>query len=235
MEIIVLKTTNYKEKDAIVEGLDENGSHSFLVKGLQSPKCANIVLANKLIDVDIELQEGKYKHPIIKKSKTIASPYHMDDDLYTLASINLIDEITINLLQEDERTPLYTSLKEAIKVFQNKKADPLSISLIYFMKVLKESGYSFEANHCVRCDKKKGIATFSFSEGGFICKDCLTDDIELKLSKEAMISIRKAIIATEYKTIEELSFPVYKELIKELKVFVLDYLGVKLTSVDLFL
>ena len=235
MEIIVLKITNYKEKDAIIEGLTEEGSKSFLVKGLMSPKSTNIVIGNNLVYADIELQEGKYKYPIIKKSQILASPYHLNDDLENLAAINLIDEITLNLLQEDERGPLYEDLKEVVKRLQDKKISPLSLSLIYFMKVLSESGYSFEANRCVRCNTTKGIATFSFSEGGFICKNCLTEEIHLGLSKDAMISIRKAIILREYADIEELSFPVYKEILKELKTFVLDYLGVKLTSIELFI
>lgn len=235
MEIIVLKITNYKEKDAIIEGLTEEGNRSFLVKGLMSPKSTNIVLGNNLVYADIELQEGKYKHPIIKKSKIILSPYHLNDDLDTLAAINLIDEITLNLLQEEERGAIYGSLKEVIKKLQERIISPLSISLIYFMKVLEESGYSFEANRCMRCNTTKGIATFSFSEGGFICKNCLTEEIKLGLSKNAMIAIRKAIIAKEYEEIEELSFPVYKEILKELKTFVFDFLGVKLTSIELFI
>ena len=98
MEIIVLKNTNYKEKDAIIEGLSEEGTKSFLVKGLLSPKCSNIVLATNLIIADIELQEGKYKHPIIKKSQVMVTPYHLNDDIDILNCLNLIDEITLNLI-----------------------------------------------------------------------------------------------------------------------------------------
>ena len=139
MEIIVLKTTTYKEKDVILEGLSEDGTHSFLVKGLLSPKCSNIVLGSLLIHADIEIQEGKYKHPIIKKSQVIASPYHLDDDLNVLSTLTLIDEITVRLLQEDERATLYPWHKEAIKNYQDKTMDPLSMTLTYFVKVIKEN------------------------------------------------------------------------------------------------
>lgn len=235
MEIIVLKTTNYKEKDSILEGLSEDGTHSFLVRGLLTPKCSNIILANNLILADIEIQEGKYKHPIVKKSKLIASPYHIENQLDAMSALSLINEITLHLLQEDERAALFPWLKSAIIYFQNESIDPLSIALTYFMKVIKESGYSFEVNQCVRCGAKKNIVAFSFTDGGFICKSCLTDEISRNLSNEAMLAIRKAVNLNEYKDIEGLTHDIFNEILRELKVFILDYLGVRLTSTDLFI
>lgn len=231
MEIIVLKHTPYKEKDAILEALSEDGNNSYLVKGLMSPKSPNIVLSNVLVLADIELEEGKYKHPLVKKSKIISSPYHLGDTLDKLGAITLIDEITINLLQEEERVALYSDLKKLIKDIEKNKTDIRSLILIYFMKVLREAGYSFEVNKCVKCGTKKNIATFSFSSGGFVCKDCLEEE-SLNLSKEAMLSIRKAVLASGYQDIEELTDESFKEVLKALDEFVYDSLGVKLKSTE---
>ena len=86
----------------------------------------------------------------------------------------------------------------------------------------------------MRCDGKTNIVAFSFNDGGFICKKCITDEINRNLSNEAMLSIRKAVNLQEYKEIEYLNFDVFKEIMNELKSFALDYLGVKLTSISLF-
>ena len=234
MEIIVLKNTPYKEKDAIIDALTSEGAKSFLVRGLLSPKSSNIVLSNPLVIADVEVAEGKYKHPVIKKSQVIHSPYHLDDNLRFYSVTQLIGEITLNLLQEEERGSIYEDLKRAIVALKDQPSITSSILLIYFMRVIKQAGYSFEAQHCVNCMSKKDIVTFSFSDGGFICKNCLTEGITSRLSKDAMLSIRKAIIASDYKEIVELSDDALKELLNELKTFVFDYLGVKITSIDLF-
>ena len=235
MEIIVLKNTSYKEKDAIIEGLSEDGSHSFLVKGLLSPKSSNIILSNILVYADIEIQEGKYKHPIIKKSQVIHTPYHLEKEKSNLEVISLLDELTLSLLQEEERGAMFNLLKDAIICLEKERVDAKSIALIYFMQVIKEAGYSFEVNRCTRCGSKKSIAAFSFDEGGFICKDCLTEEVDLSLSKESMLAIRKATLLDHYEDVFELDDNSFKEILSKLKTFVLDYLGVKLISIGFFL
>ena len=235
MEIIVLKNTDYKEKDAIVEGLTQEGPKSFLVRGLKNPKSSNIALANNLVFADVEIEEGKYKYPIIKKSKVLALPYHLDDDVEKYGIASLLGEITLFLLQEDERGAMYDFLKECVIHLDNKDVDPKSIALIYFMRALREAGSSFEVNECMRCGGKKDIVAFSFSEGGFICRNCLSKEDDLSFDLPMMLSIRKAVIAEEIKTIPDLNKDGFIKILKLLRSYTLDYLGVKITSIDLIL
>ena len=51
-------------------------------------------------------------------------------------------------------------------------------------------------NHCVFCGTTKDIVTFSFKDGGFVCRNCLAEDTERNLNKTQMLLIRTAFNAS---------------------------------------
>ena len=64
MKLIILSKKDYKEKDSIITGINDEELITFSVKGLSSPKSKNAILANPLIIADVNMKEGNYKYPI---------------------------------------------------------------------------------------------------------------------------------------------------------------------------
>lgn len=196
MKIIVLSITPYKEKDAIVDAISEEGEIAFLAKGILDPKNKNAAMNNILLTADTELNEGNYKYPVLKSASIIENPMKVTNDYYYLSSLIFIAELTKLLLQDEEKNEIFESLIKSISALKKAK-QPWEILLAYTAKIFKIGGYEFEVNHCVFCGSKKEIVTFSFKDGGFVCQNCLEDDTERDLTKEQMLLIRSAFNTKE--------------------------------------
>ncbi len=235
MEIIVLSITPYKEKDSIVTGLSEDGVHSFLVKGLLSPKSRNIILSSPLVIADIEITEGNYKYPTIKSSKLITSPYKVDPTLEDMAVINLITEATRVLVQDEEKIILYDMLKGAILALKEQKTSVYQVLLTYLAYILKKTGYEFNVSGCVYCGTKNDIVTFSFEEGGFICKNCIDPETPRIFTPNQMKLIRNIFLAKDYTPFNNVDKEDALFVLNQIAIFIEDGIGIKLKTIKLFI
>ncbi len=235
MEIIVLSITAYKEKDSIVTGLSSDGVHSFLVKGLLSPKSSNIILSSPLVIADVEVSEGNYKYPTVKSSKLIASPYKLDPTLEDMAIINMITEATRVLVQDEEKIILYDMLKGAILALKEQKTDMYQVLLTYLAFILKKTGYEFNVTECVYCGTKNDIVTFSFEEGGFICKKCIDSDTPRIFTTEQMRLIRNIFLTKDYTPFKNVNKEDALFVLNQLAIFIEDGIGIKLKTIKLFI
>ena len=233
MEIITLKITNYKEKDGIIDAISSEGVISLLCRGIFDPKSSNALLNNPLTIAEIETSEGKYKYPVIKSSMLINSPINPHADLRYMSVLMLISEVTNFLLSDEEKPVIYNHLKDTIQTLKN-GIDPYRIAIVYLAQALKISGYDFLVNECVLCGNKKDIVTFSFNDGGFICRKCYTPDIPTPFNKNQMLALRESFVTDGshilYPDIsdEEMVFIIHK-----FKEFIQDSYGYHLKAVDL--
>ena len=233
MKIIVISITKYKEKDAIIDAIGEQGDITFLAKGVFDPKNKNAQINNPLTIAEIELNEGSYKYPVLKSATTEFVPMKLKNDYYYLGSLLLVAEATKTMLQQEEKERIFNSLSETIRALKEAK-EPWNILLAYFAKLITITGYELEVNKCVFCGTKQGIITFSFKDGGFVCKDCLEDDMERDLTNTQMLLIRSAFNA---KNIQNLEFECTKEdglkVLNKFFEFIQDSYGVTFKSATL--
>jgi len=233
MKIITLSIVPYKEKDAIIDAISEEGDITFLAKGIMDPKNKNAALNNILLIADIELNEGNYKYPVLKSSSVISNPMKLQNDLNYLASLMFIAEATKALLQEEEKAEIFSSLMDAVIALKsNENIWPILLS--YTAKVLKISGYDFSVNQCVFCGTKQRIVTFSFKDGGFICENCFEEGMEKDLTNTQMLLIRSAFNTEDFKKIqfscsEEDARVVFNKFLE----FISDSYGISLKSATL--
>ena len=233
MKLIILTTTTYKEKDTIVTGLSNDELITFSVKGLESPKSSNIILKNPLCFVEVKFKDARYKYPVCDSSSLIVSPYGNNDSLDKLALISLICESTNKVLQDEEKLLVYDSLIKAINAFKDGKCNPYQVAITYLGEVMRIAGYHFDINRCVFCGSKNDIVSFSFSEGGFICKNCYESSDDYHFTREEMLLIRQLLGTKEYTPLEGLNDERGLTILKEIVSFIYDGLGIKLNSFSL--
>ena len=202
MKIVVISITQYKEKDGIVNAVSKDGALTFLARGILDPKNKNSSINNNLVIADIELTEGKSKYPTLKTCDILTTPMSLNSDLDRLSSIMLIAEATKSLVQDEEKGLLFDSLVGAIENLK-KNQEPWMTLVIYFANIFKATGYEFEVNECVLCGSKKDIMTFSFADGGFICRSCLDENTEKDMTNEQMLLLRAAFNAKSYENVSQ--------------------------------
>ena len=197
MKVIVLTNNQYKEKDAIVTAVSQSETITFLARGIKDPKSKNATLNNPLTIADIELMDGDFKYPQLKASKEILSPFKLDMDSHYLGTLLLMDEIMLHFFPDDERQMMFHYLEEGILNLK-KSNDWLMTLLLFLANALRLGGFELEVNRCVICGQKKRIVAFSFIEGGFICEECISEEIERDLTKSQMILLRSIFNSHDY-------------------------------------
>ncbi len=230
MKIVVLSITQYKEKDAIIDAISENGDITFLARGVFDPKNKNSSINNLLSIAEIELSDGNYKYPVLKTASNLFNPLKINNDLDYLSSLMLIAEATKTLLQDEEKIMIFQTLVDTVTALKSAE-NPWFILLVYLANLFKVGGYEFEVNHCVFCGSKQSIVTFSFADGGFVCQNCMEVDTERDLTKEQMLLIRAAFNCQDVKKTNYL----YQKtdaivVLHKFFEFIYDSYGVKLKS-----
>lgn len=238
MKIIVLSKTEYKEQDIIVNAISEEGPISFKARSALSPTNPFKWLYNPLTVAEVEFAGPQtYKYPILKRAVLISSPMKEEQDLNHLLAINIVAEATIKMLEENERRLLYKDLLAFIDAYKSKSCDLLLVLLIYIAKAIKYAGFELEVNKCVHCGSSKEIVAFSFDEGGFICKNCLNENIDVDLTPSQMYLVRFVFSAPDftYSIRDNVTEDDKKYLLQKFNAFINDIIGVQIQSIDMIL
>lgn len=189
MKIIVLSISPYKEKDAVISAISEDQFITFLARGINNPTSKNIAINNPLTIADIDLMDGNFKHPVLKSSKQIFTPLRLDMDSKYLGSLLFINEIVNFLFPDEEKPKMFKAIEDCV-VALKKNEDWMMVLLLFMAQAIRLGGFELEVNQCVNCGSKKNIVTFSFAEGGFICQNCYSDELEHDLTKNQMVLLR---------------------------------------------
>lgn len=235
MKVVILNITEYKEKDAIITALNESEVISFTAKGIFSERSQNKILNVPLNIVDIEIEKGKLKYPILKSFNMIYCPLISDVSIEYMTSLNIITEATKKLLTDEDKHYMFNTLVDVITNLKSAK-NYYALVLYYLDRLFSVAGYGFEVNGCVVCGSKKGIAAFSFADGGFICKDCLENNITQQLSASEMALLRNIYNSKDSATLEKIEFNSneVEHLLKLYFSFIYDNFNITLNSFKTF-
>lgn len=120
--------------------------------------------------------------------------YYKEDKLSTLTSVDVIDDLTN--IKTDLTLISYTTYlselvtqvakqaidEEVYDIFietilkMNEGLDPLILTNILEIKMLDYLGVGLNIDSCNKCGNKTAIVTIDGDVGGYVCKNCLTDE-----------------------------------------------------------
>ena len=232
MKIIVLSNTKYKENDYIYNAISENECLSFKVCGGQSNKSPYVWLNNPLTVAEVEFGDRRFKYPPLKEAKLISSPMTMNDSFDYLSLVSLIIEVANTMFQDEEKHLFFKDIEESLAALKQNK-DKLMVAIILLARAIKIAGAELEVDKCVFCGSKKDIVAFSFPDGGFLCRNCLTENASVDLSTSQMKLIRYAFKSPNYNCVGAESFSKNdkEEILKHFKSYIFDDLGVELNAI----
>ena len=97
-------------------------------------------------------------------------------DIVLISYLNYLAELTNQVIKQSNNLAIYDEFIAAILKIEE-GLDPLVITNILEIKYLAELGVLFSLDECVICGSKTSIATIDADKGGFICLNCLTNEV----------------------------------------------------------
>lgn len=121
-------------------------------------------------------------HEVSENLKSASSLKVMEDssplwtDRKTISFLMFLSELSIRLYHYGDVFPV-EDVKRILSSLE-KGGDLLSNSLLILGAIYKSLGLKRNVQECVSCGKKEHICSYSFSEGGFLCNECLKKETQ---------------------------------------------------------
>ena len=175
-EGIILTETNYSESSKILNVLTSDRG----VIGVMSKGCRNV--KSKLRGVSRKLIYGKF-HVYYKEnglstligvdvissfSKTMMDLERISFSLYLL-------DLSYQVVKQNDDNEIFELLRDTLlKIEEGLNA--LALTNILELKLLDYLGVRPSIDACSMCGSDKGIVTLSADSGGYICRECFTNE-----------------------------------------------------------
>ena len=177
VEGFILSETSYGETSKIINVFTkEYGVIGIMCKGAKSLKSKNRVATLRFTyaKFNIFFKQGKLSNLV---SADIINPLkNIRSDITLISYISYLTELTEQVIKQSNNNLMYDYFIEAILKIEN-GLDPLVITNILEIKYLEQLGVMFNLDECVLCGSKQGIVTIDADKGGYICLNCLTNEV----------------------------------------------------------
>lgn len=184
----VLTETPYGETSKIINVLTkEYGVIGIMCKGAKSLKSKLRVPTMKLSlsKFTIKYKDGKLSTLI--NAEVINPLKNINSDIILKATLMYLSDLTYQVVkQSHEYEKIYDLfLKVILKLEMG--LDPVVLTNILEIKYLAFLGVLFNLDGCAICGSKENIVTFNPDNGGYICKNCLKNEVIVDIKVIKMI------------------------------------------------
>ena len=218
IEGIVLSETNYSESSKILNVYTKE--HGLI--GIMSKGCRN--MKSKLRSVSRKLIYGTFN--IYYKENGLSTLISVDIinafsktimDLKKIGYASFIVDLVKQVIKEHFDEELFNILISSLTKIEE-DFDPQIITNIMEIKVLDFLGVKPCVDYCAICGSNKGIVTLSSHAGGYVCKNCYTNE---GIVSDKTIKMIRMYYYVDIDKISKLS--VSKEVTTEINRFLDDY------------
>lgn len=230
-EGIILTETNYSESSKILNVLTNDRG----IVGVMSKGCRNV--KSKLRGVSRKLIYGTF-HVYYKEnglstligvdlinsfSKTMMDLERISFSLYLLDLVNQV-------VKQNDDNEIFELLKDTLLKIED-GLNPFVLTNILELKLLDYLGVRPSIDACSICGSDKGIVTLSSDSGGYVCRNCFSNEVYVS---EKTIKMIRMYYYVEIKNITKLdvSDEVSSEINRFLDMYYERYTGLYLKSKD---
>ena len=214
---IVISETPYKESSKILNILTEDGIIGVISKGCKNIKSPLRIISNKLSYGEYIIYYHEDGLSTLKEGSIIDPLNIIKSNLETISYLIYLTDLTKQVINEGNSKQIYNDYINALLKI-NEGFNPLVITNIIEIKYLDYLGSPINYNKCVKCGNDKDIVTISSIEGGYICKNCHTNEI---VYDSKVIKMLKMYYLVDIKTIKELK--ISDNVIYAINDFITDY------------
>lgn len=217
-EGIILSETNYSESSKILNVLTKE--HGLI--GVMSKGCRN--MKSKLRGVSRKMVYGKFN--AYYKETGLSTLISVDllcsfsnilTDLEKISYASFILDLTLQVARQNESEDLFDLLKETLLKIEE-GLTPIVLTNIFELKLLDFLGVRPSIDACSYCGSDKAIVTLSSDSGGYVCRNCYSNE---PLVSDKTIKMIRMYYYVDIKNITKLD--VSQEITQEINRFLDDY------------
>ena len=173
---IILSTTPYKESSKILHILTkEHGLIGVIAKGASSLKSKLRAYTTNYTYAYFNIYYKEDKLSLLVEADIINSFNNIRLDIKSISYLAYLCDLSNQVLKQNNDSEIFDLLISAILKIEDNQ-DPCIITNIIELKYLDYLGISLNLDGCIKCGKKNDIITIDGDEGGYICKDCYTNE-----------------------------------------------------------
>ena len=214
---VVISETPYKESSKILNILTNEGIIGVISKGCKNMKSPLRIISNKLVYSEFVIYYHEDSLSTLKEGSIINYLENIKSDLTLNSYLIYITDLTKQVINEGDKEKIFDDYINAVLKI-NEGFNPLIITNILEVKYLDYLGAPINFKACVKCGNASDIVTISSIEGGYICKNCYTNEI---IYDSKVIKMLKMYYLVDIKTISELK--ISDSVINSINEFLIDY------------
>lgn len=171
---IIVSETNYGESSKILGVItDKYGLISVISKGCRNLKSSLRSVSSKLTYGTFVIYYKPNKISTLKEVNVINNFKNLKKNITSISYATYILELSESVIKQSNNI-FELLLASLIKIDEG--FDPLVIMNILELKYLKYLGVEPILDECATCGKKTSIVTLSSYKGGFVCKNCYSNE-----------------------------------------------------------
>lgn len=175
VEGIILSISDYQESSRILQVLTkEHGLIGIIAKGCKSVKSPLRAACNSYTYGYFYIYYKENKLSLLSNVDIINSYSNIRLDIELISYMAYLCDLTYQVVKQNDDNNIFDILINALDKINN-KLNPLIITNIVELKYLDYLGISLNLDSCVKCGNKEDIVTIDGDDGGFICKNCYTN------------------------------------------------------------
>lgn len=176
IEGIVVSETPYGETSKIINILTMDGIIGCMAKGARGLKSNSRTGTSKLTYATFIISKKNDKLSNLTSVDIIDDFRNIKKDITKVSYATFLVELATQVMKHNKNKNIYELLLAALKKI-NEDFDSLVITNILELKYLEHLGVMPILDSCSVCGSKNSIATLSSSRGGYICNNCLRNEI----------------------------------------------------------
>ncbi len=173
---IIVNETNYGETSKILNVITkEKGLISVMAKGCKNLKSPLRSVSSKLTYGTFIIYYKENKISTLKEVSTLDNFKNLKKDITSISYAAYMLELSEGVIKQNNDPRIFDLLIQSLKKI-DEGFNPLVIMNILELKYLEFLGVMPIIDSCAMCGKKTGIVTLSSYRGGYVCKDCYTNE-----------------------------------------------------------
>ena len=218
IEGFIVKEIPYKESSKILNVFTkEYGIIGMIAKGAKSMKSPLRALTTKFTYGNFLVYFKEDKLSTLISVDPINNLINLKSDLTLISYTSYITELITQVAKQTIDDNVYDIFINTILKMEE-GLNPAILTNILEIKVLDYLGVSLNLNSCNKCGSTKNIVTIDGDAGGYICKNCLTNEF---IVKPNTIKMLRMYYYVDIKSITDLK--IREATIKEIDTFLNRY------------
>ena len=225
---IVVGEVPYKDSSKVLNILCEEGVIGVVSKGCKRINSPLRVISNKLTLGEYVIYYNESKLSTLKEGSVIDNFNNIKNDLNKISHATYITDLVNQVMKQNADPTVFSLYVSALKKIDEGINETVVMNILE-IKLLDYLGVGINLNGCAKCGSTREIVTIDPDVGGYICKNCYTNEI---IYDERVRKMLRMYYLVEIDSIKELKIKDYviDSINKFLSVYYDRYTGLYIKS-----